>query len=225
MSDTNHVFGIAGLPGAGKSTVAEHIKTVLTAYDERAVTQEMSEWVRKQFEDSAGDKSVNDNELGRWAADQKDERGDGCFARDLAHSLNRSNRPHVAISGLRSPEEAEALRDVFGAENVTIIAIWTLPDIRFERKYDTPPRTDHPEWDTFEERNERETGKWGCDEFFYANGPSDYIVGNNAENSGNLDEKVSEIATYEALGFDSGVAETWTHPLRQMGDEKVLQYL
>lgn len=189
VPDTGHVFALAGLAGSGKSTAADIIVGDIEHNFERAVSTEVSDFVRTLFEEQS-DESVNDNELGRWAAEKKAEHGDGYFLREMANVLDSPTRPHTAISGLRSPEEAAAVRDVFGAENVTVISIWTLPDIRFERKYGDTPSEDHPKWDEFCERNERETFDWGCVEFFMPDGPQDYIVPNNS--------------TLDALGVDLG---------------------
>lgn len=202
MTATNdtHCFALAGLPGSGKSTVADIIVDELTEYGEDATSTEVSDFVRTRFE-AQEDESVTDNELGRWAAEQKAENGDGFFARQMVQHWTGEDSPHVVISGLRSPEEAEAVRDGFG-DNATIVAVWTLPDIRFERKYGEVPSTDHPQWETFTERNERETHEWGCAEFFTDEGPSDYVIPNNStleELEGKVQAIVRNDVTDESL--------------------------
>lgn len=220
----SHVFGLAGLPGCGKSTAAEIIESELEHNFERAIATEVSDFVRTMFEKEHQD-DIDDNELGRWAADKKDEHGNGYFVREMAKTLDAGNRPHVAISGLRSPEEAEALRDVYDPEHVTIIGVWTLPDIRFERKYGATPSEEHPEWETFTERNERETHDWGCVEFFTDDGVSDYIVPNNGGVE-DLEGRITRIVHYEALDAADEPTDLAETPFPDGLDaERVAQYL
>lgn len=221
--DDSHVFAFAGLPGCGKSTAAEIVETTLLTNYEYGVHLEVSDFVRTLFKAETGDE-VDDNELGRWAAEKKDEHGNGYFLRKMAETLQDEHRPHIAISGLRSPAEASALREVFGVENVTVIAIWTLPDIRFERKYGAMPSVEHDEWDTFSERNEREIYDWDCVEYFYGDDPSDYIVPNNSSVV-DLEDAVTAIVHENALDGSKLAAGYRDSPL-PVGDRKrVAQYL
>lgn len=174
-NENRDVFALIGPTGCGKSTAAEYIED---AHDETVTTFEMSDYVRTLYEEQqVGD--VNDNELGAWAAAQKATYGDGYFARKLAKTVNNPNAPHIIISGVRSPEEARAIKDVFG--HVTSVAIWTLPDIRFKRKYGAEPSESHPKWNEFTERNEREIWTWGCVEFYAAESmyEADHIIPNS----------------------------------------------
>lgn len=216
-----HAFGIAGLPGSGKSTAAEIIASECMHNFERAYVHEVSDFVREYFNESGW--SGDDNELGRIAAKKKERRGNDFFVRQMA--LSYYARPyHPVISGLRSPEEAEAIRDVYGDENTTIIAIWTMPDIRFERKYGEPLRSDHPKLDEFQERNEREIWDWRCIDFFMEGGSSDIILSNNTLVA-DLEDKLSSLVT-DALSLRDGyykrpVSETFPSD----DPEAVAQYL
>jgi dephospho-CoA kinase len=193
MGDTTYTFGIAGLPGAGKSLAAEHVQQFVNG---ESTTTEMSDYVRACYEADHGrgsttrgdsgpnrgsaprDDEVTDNELGAWAAEQKAEYGQGYFASRLAETWEDPDRPHTVVSGLRSPEEATALRDAFGETSTVILTIWTLPGLRFKRKYGADPRVDHPDWDTFIERRDRELYEWNCLDYFTGN-VSDFIIPNN----------------------------------------------
>lgn len=221
--DDGHVFALAGLAGSGKSTAAEIIENECKANFEYAISTEVSDFVRSMFEQETGE-TTDDNALGRWAADKKDEHGDGYFVRAMAETLADGRRPHVAISGLRSPEEAEELRDVFGPENVTVIAVWTLPDLRFERKYGDTPHEEHPEWATFTERNQRETYDWGCVEYFLSDGPSDYIVQNN-ETVAELERALHAIVHEAALDGSKRASMYRESPFPHDDPERVGQYL
>jgi len=226
LPDDAHVFALAGLPGSGKSTAAEMIRDELelraslregaTVNEsqsdsehrfERAVHTEVSDFCRTLYEQEHDD-TTDDTDLGRWTAELKAEHGRGYILREMSKTLYDEDRPHVVISGLRSPEEAEAVEDVFGQQNVTTIAIWTLPDLRFERKYGDKPSEEHPKWDEFLERNEREVHEWGCVEFFTDSGPADYVVANNGDVS-QLEGRVASIARHET-GDTSLMSQTMT---------------
>lgn len=163
-----------GLPGAGKTEACRITEDVTEG---EADSFEVSTFVRNEYHREMGD-GVGDNELGRWAADKKDEHGNDYFVREMAETLADPYPPAevVNIAGVRSPAEADAVRDVFGAEAVTIITIWTLPDIRYERLSDREGDYTHEE---FSERKERELWDWGCIEFFTNEDYWDYIVPNN----------------------------------------------
>lgn len=222
--DEQHAFVLAGLPGCGKSTAADIIESELQHNYEAATATEVSDYVRAKFE-AAHDDDVDDNELGRWAAEKKQENGDGFFVRQMVQHWVTDEAPHVIISGVRSPEEAEAVRDGFGRENTTVIAVWTLPDIRFERKYGEVPSEDHPEWETFKERNEREIHEWGCLDFFVDAELSDYILTNNGTVTA-LEVDLNAIIDHEVLGND--LPDEWNedyYPFPKRDPEVVAQYL
>jgi dephospho-CoA kinase len=220
-----HIFGLAGLPGCGKSTAADTIESMLRENFEYALTCEMSSFVREEYRDTFDGATCTDNELGEWAASMKDEHGNGYFARQLAEYFETATHHHMIVPGLRSPAEAEALREVYGDDNVTVIAIWTLPDVRFERKYGETPSTEHPEWETFQERNEREIHEWGCGSFFMREGPSDYLVSNNSR-VGAFEIDLETIVGHEVFGDD--LPESWRDGFDLLPDldrEGVEQYL
>jgi len=225
LPDEPKVFALAGLPGSGKSTAAQMIvdelrgaqRDAATVNDsqseselehrfERATHTEVSDFCRTLYEQEH-DESVTDNNLGRWTAELKEEHGRDYILREMSKTLYAEERPHLAISGLRSPEEAEAVRDVFGAENVAVIAIWTLPDLRFERKYGDVPSEEHPKWDEFCERNQREIHEWSCVDYFSDMAVSDYIVPNNGSKKG-LEVNMSKIARDEIS--NNSTVKQWT---------------
>jgi len=227
------VFVLVGLAGAGKSTVADIIEET---HDERVATFEVSDFVRHLFEEAHDEEvnldaesadsganstdesaeSVSDNELGAWAAERKEEEGQDYFVRKMAQTIKSPSTPHVVISGVRSPEEAVAVEDVFG--HCTTVGIWTLPDIRFERKYGGSPSTEHDEWSTFTDRNERELWDWGAVEFFSRDSvrEADAIIPNHDD----LDTLRTHVET-----FLEGRGQYDENPFPHSDFEKVAQYL
>lgn len=201
-----------GLPGAGK-TEACRITEDLIGWEDSVDSYEVSTFVRNEYQVEVCD-AVSDNELGRWAAQKKAEYGDDYFVRTMAEELAEyDDAPdHINIAGVRSPEEADAIRDVFG--DVTIITIWTLPDIRYER---LEAREDNYTHEEFNERKERELWDWGCIEFFTNEDYYDYIVPNNFELEdfrSNLELVLRGTEAYTEQPFPDGLTQ-----------EHVAQYL
>lgn len=220
--ETQHCFVLVGLPGAGKSAAAEIIRNELAVNFVAARTFEVSDYVREMYEEEH-DRDVTDNELGRWSAARKHNEGEGYFLSRMAAD-HYGEGYHTIIAGVRSPAEAEAVRDEFGVKNTTVIALWTLPDLRFERKYGDVPSEEHEMWETFQERNERELHEWGCVEFFTGSELSDYIVPNNGSLEG-LEYNMTRIVKESALG-GSKLAGQWRNsPFPDDRPEYVAQYL
>lgn len=222
VDDKREVFVLVGLPGAGKSTAAEHITEYIEReYHENSQHFEVSDFVRTLFEDQS-EADVDDNQLGAWAAQQKAEYGNDHFVREMANAIHSPVTPHVVISGVRSPAEAEAVRDVFGEESVTVVSIWTLPDERFERKYGDGPSEEHPKWETFCERNERELHEWGALQFFLEDGPQDTVLSNNMT-EGVFESDIEDVVDRRMVDHADVVAE---NPLPDGLDaEQIAQYL
>lgn len=224
---TEHTaFVLAGLPGSGKSTVADIIAGESTeGHGLDAVHTEVSDYCRTAYEAAHDGDTTGDNDLGRWTKEVKAERGQDYFVREMAETHVESDNDVTIISGARSPEEAEAVRDVFGTTNTVVIAVWTLPDLRFERKYGDAPSEDHPKWDEFCERNERETHDWGCLDYFADMTVSDYIVPNN----GDIEQVESIVASIvrEQVGDGSITAALYEETPFPDGlpSEAVAQYL
>jgi hypothetical protein len=221
--EERHAFVFVGLPGAGKSVAKEYAEHALKSNYEWAVTEEVSSFVRSEFERETAHSPLNDNALGRWAADMKDEHGNGYFVEEMARD-HAAHGHHVCISGVRSPAEAEALDDHL--ENVTVIGIWTMPHTRFERKYGDPPTAEHPKYDEFIERKERELWDWGCVEFFdrESDSAADYVIPNNAEIT-EFEDNVRDVV----LGVieDEAKGKEFTHfPFPEgLNQEQIAQYL
>lgn len=221
-SETQHAFVLVGLPGAGKTSVAQYIREYIETEQHYPTGRaEVSAFVREYF----GNQADSDNELGKLAAEKKSKYGNDYFVRQMVTKLRCALCPHVVISGVRSPEEAEAVRDHFGDEHTTVIAIWTLPDKRFERKYGDVPSKEHPEWESFQERNERELHEWGALDFFADEELTDYVLPNNGTFTA-VEMDLQDIIDHEAFGQD--LPPEWVddfYPFPERDKEVVAQYL
>jgi Dephospho-CoA kinase len=214
IAEQREVIVLAGVVGCGKSTVADMIEDEAA---DRYVSFEVSDFVRTMFADEHDD-GVNDNDLGAWAAERKAEEGDDYFVRRMAETIKKPEAPHIVISGVRSPEEAVAVKDVFDEATVHVVGVWTLPDLRFERKYGAAPSADHESWDTFTDRNERELWEWGAVEFFSGDSihEADYFISNN----GDLEDLRNRVRA-----FLKGQKPMNENPLPYDDFEKVAQFL
>lgn len=176
---TKQVFALAGPLGCGKSTAAEMIANIIRTDGKFVQIAEMSDYVRSEYNAHVDTDTVDDNGLGAWAAEQKEADGAGSFAHDLA-VLYEADNAELIVSGIRCPEEVTALEDVYGEANVTTIAIWTLPEVRFERKHGSQMTPTHPEFETFAERDERELDEWGCADI-YLDDDTEFVIANNQD--------------------------------------------
>lgn len=186
------VYAFIGLPGSGKSVARE----VLADQDGYPLTDEVSNYVRHRYHNATGDGDVGDNDLGRWAAEQKEEHGNGYFVdewartikgdQQAAHELDKQPWTAIGLAGVRSPEELDALRTHF--TDVTSIVIWAKPDVRYERL--TEREGKDMTRDVFQERQERELHDWGALTFFTDRDYYDYIIPNNGKHINEFERDV-----------------------------------
>jgi dephospho-CoA kinase len=175
-----NVFAFIGLPASGKSTALD----VVSGMGSYPMTDEVSNYVRFRYENEVGGET-DDNGLGRWAAEQKEEHGNGYFVdqwcrtikgdQQAAHELDAKPWDPIALAGIRSPAELDALREHF--TDVTSVVVWAMPDVRYDRI--TERDGDEMDRDVFEERQARELHDWGAKEFFLDRNYYDYIIPNN----------------------------------------------
>ena len=182
-TEGEEMYLLAGPLGSGKSTVADMIER---HYNGSTTAFEMSDYVRNCYYADVGGESIDDNTLGEWAAEKKDGNL-GYFGDRLADHLDtdEDTPDAIIVSGIRSPEETYMFKQKWGV-NAHTWAVWTLPDIRFKRKYGELAHEEHPKWPDFLDRNERELDEWNCTDFYVEQSvnKADEIIPNN----GNLDK-------------------------------------
>lgn len=206
------IYIVCGLSGSGKTTAATMIRDELEHRFEETSLWEMSGFCRgKYLSQQTGDPSST--ELAEWIVEERQEKGMDYFERELIHEIELLDTPpNVVVSGVRTPEGADAFRMAF--DDVTIITLWTMPDIRYERleavrenyTYD-----DHFEW------KERELWDQGSIEFYANPDYYDHIVPNHNSIHG-LEFRLAQVLR------DS---EEWSNsPFPEgLDDEKIAQYL
>jgi len=138
---------LTGMPGAGKSTIAEGLKP--KGYD----VINMGNAVREEAK-NRNLEPTRDN-LGKLMLDLREKNGPGAVAELVKSKIDSSTADVILIDGVRSNSEIEVLRK-FGI--VKLLAIHASTDTRFDflqkrGRSDDPQTKEH-----FEERDNRELG-------------------------------------------------------------------
>ena len=144
---TKLIVCLTGMPGAGKSTIADGLKP--KGYEiinmGNAVREEAK---RRNLEPSRSN-------LGKLMLELREKNGPGAVAELIKNQIENSSSNVILIDGIRSNDEIEVLRK-FGT--VKLLAIHASTDTRFDflqkrGRSDDPQTKEH-----FEERDNRELG-------------------------------------------------------------------
>ena len=135
------------MPGAGKSTIAEGLKS--KGYD----TINMGNAVREEA--TKRNLEPTRSNLGKLMLELREKNGPGAVAELIKPQIESSTANVILIDGIRSNDEIQVLRK-FG--NVKLLAIHASTDTRFSflqqrGRSDDPQTQEH-----FEERDKRELG-------------------------------------------------------------------
>lgn len=168
------IYGIAGMPLSGKSTVAETLR------DEGFATLEMGDVVRIERQE----RELEMDE-GSFAEAMRERHGEDAVARLSIPYFEEvmDERDRIAITGMRSLEEKRRFEDAFG--EIELIAVWASPETR-EKRREKRGRQDDDE--PLEERDLREI-EWGLGGLIAR---SNHVVKNEGTKE-ELEEKVKKI--------------------------------
>ena len=160
---TKLIVCLTGMPGAGKSTIAEGLK--LKGYE----IVNMGDAVRDEAK-RRNLQSTRDN-LGKLMLDLREKNGPGAIAELVKSKIESSKVNIILIDGVRSNDEIQVLRR-FGT--VKLLAVHASTDARFSflqkrGRSDDPQTIEH-----FEERDNRELGVGISDSIAL----SDYAISN-----------------------------------------------
>ena len=138
---------LTGMPGAGKSTIAEGLKP--KGYDIINMGNAVREEVKKRNLEPTRDN------LGKLMLELREKNGPGAVAELVKSQIDSSTADVILIDGVRSNDEIEVLRK-FGT--LKLLAIHASTDTRFDflqkrGRSDDPQTKEH-----FEERDNRELG-------------------------------------------------------------------
>lgn len=139
------VIGVAGMPGAGKSTVVDIAKE--SGYS----IVVMGDEVRREAE-SRGLEPTPEN-LGALMFELRRLEGEVAVARRCMPKIKAGGRK-VIVDGIRSLSEVEEFKGHF--PNFLLLAVHASPETRFKRLYRRSRSDDPKNWGVFRERDLRE---------------------------------------------------------------------
>ena len=144
---TKLIVCLTGMPGAGKSTIAEGLKP--KGYDIINMGNVVREEAKKR------NLEPTRSNLGKLMLELREQNGQGAVAELIKPEIESSTANVILIDGVRSSDEIQVLRK-FG--NVKLLAIHASTDTRFgflqkRGRSDDPQTQEH-----FEERDNRELG-------------------------------------------------------------------
>jgi len=135
------------MPGAGKSTIAEGLKS--KGYDIVNMGNAVREEAKKRNLESTS------SNLGKLMLELREKNGPGAIAELIKPQIESSTANIILIDGVRSNDEIKVLRK-FG--NVKLLAIHASTDTRFDFLQKRGRSDDPKTKDNFDERDDRELG-------------------------------------------------------------------
>jgi len=144
---TKLIVCLTGMPGAGKSTIADGLKP--KGYEIINMGNAVREEAKKRNLESTRDN------LGKLMLELREKNGPGAIAELVKSQIESSTSNVILIDGVRSNDEIEVLKK-FGT--VKLLAVHASTDTRFDflqkrGRSDDPQTKEH-----FEERDNRELG-------------------------------------------------------------------
>ena len=138
---------LTGMPGAGKSTIAEGLKS--KGYEIVNLGNAVRNEAKKRNLEASREN------LGKLMLELREKNGSGAIAELVKSEIESSSANVLLIDGVRSNDEIQVLKK-FG--NVKLLAIHASTDTRFDF-LQKRGRTDDPQTiEHFEERDNRELG-------------------------------------------------------------------
>lgn len=174
------IYGVTGMPLAGKTTVAEALK------DEGFAVLDMGDVVRIEM-DKRGKGAA---ETGEFVSGLREQHGMDAIAQLSIPYLEEiiEEKERIVITGMRSWDEKERFEDETG-EEIDVIAVWTSRDER-KRRREERRREEDISGDSFHERDLREI-EHGVGKLMAL---SDHMIKNDTIEEDELRGKASEIA-------------------------------
>ena len=135
------------MPGAGKSTIADGLKS--KGYDIINMGNTVRAEAKKRNLDPTG------SNLGKLMLELREKNGPSAIAQLIKPQIDESNSNIVVIDGIRSNEEIQFLKKV---GNVKILSIHASTDTRYDFLSKRGRSDDPQNKENFDERDSRELG-------------------------------------------------------------------
>ena len=142
---TKLIVCLTGMPGAGKSTIADGLKS--KGYEVINMGNAVRNEAKKRNLEPTGPN------LGKLMLDLREKRGPGAIAELVQPEIENSKSNVIIIDGIRSYPEIEVLKK-YGT--VKLLAIHASTDTRFEFLQQRGRSDDPKTKENFEERDDRE---------------------------------------------------------------------
>ncbi|MCD6208666.1 MAG: flagellar hook-basal body complex protein FliE [Thermoproteales archaeon] len=139
------VILLAGMPGSGKSIVAEIARKM------GFFTFTLGDVVRQEA--ARRGLPLNDSQLGELARKLRKEHGSDAIAKIALNYIHKNDR-HFLIDGIRSPAEIKVFKKAF--DTAYVLAVHSSPRTRFRRLLKRGRKDDPKTWEEFEARDRRE---------------------------------------------------------------------
>lgn len=136
---------LTGLPGAGKSTIANGLKT------KNFEVINMGDAVRAEAKHR--NLEPTGTNLGKLMLELREKNGQGAVAELIKDQITNSKSGVVVIDGIRSNEEIQVLKKI---TKVKILAVNATVDTRFKFLFDRGRSDDPKDRNEFEKRDSRE---------------------------------------------------------------------
>jgi len=165
------VIGAVGENGSGKDEVLKYLKarygvSFFSTGDmvREIAAQEGAEPTRDNL------RAISERYFREW--------GEGCFVRLLAERIQHDAGSVVGISGIRSLQDVQILREVFGVSFVLINVSVSDPRQRYERMAKRAEERDPQQYEQFLMQDEAEEALFHITE---AGGQADYAINNDGQ--------------------------------------------
>ena len=171
------MYGVTGMPLAGKTTVAGLLEK------EGFEVVDMGDVVRKEM----NKREVPTQETGKWVNKQRKEKGMDAIAQLTAPYIEEKDTSDIVITGMRGLSEKRRFEDEL-EDSIEMIAVWSSPETRRKRREERMREEDR-EGDEFEQRDHRDLEN-GVGRLMAL---SDHMIINEGLSIEELEEKVNQI--------------------------------
>jgi dephospho-CoA kinase len=189
------VIGVAGDIGSGKDEVLKYLgaKYGVPYIATGDIVRQMAE--REDIEPTRENlQSISQRCFQQW--------GKGCFVRMAAEEMASRGWQVAGISGIRSPDDVEIMRQAFGKDFVLVRVDVTDPVTRFERMRLRREERDPVTFEQFLAQDKKERQVFSLDK---TGSMADYAV-NNDHSLQDLHRQVDELVSAKLLLRGSGLA-------------------
>jgi dephospho-CoA kinase len=169
------VYGVTGMPLAGKTTVAGLIK------EKGFEMVDMGNVVRKEM----NERDIPTEKTGEWVTEKREEKGKDAIAQFTVDHID--SKENLVITGMRSLEERKRFEKELD-QKVEIIAVWASPEVRRKRMNERM-REEDVKGQEFSDREQREIDQ-GVAELMAL---SNHMIVNEGLSMEELEEEVNQI--------------------------------